>query len=208
MPVFPPRWRRTGITTAVALAAILGLGTAVYLSVRTKGSPQQTATAFLMAWQRGDLPAMKAQVLEPPRDFDGIYDAFTKGSQAKKITIQRIRVHPKDNRNFGETATYYATFSVTLDGPVPYTYDGHLKIIDFDRAWKVHWSPTVIHPELQEIGSSEVRQIRVVPQRDGSSRLVFLETRAKGEQAGRLFADEGLKLAAILADSAQPGVTG
>ncbi|MEU5862777.1 hypothetical protein ABZ815_16485 [Nonomuraea sp. NPDC047529] len=70
------------------------------------------------------------------------------------------------------------------------------------------WSPTAIHPELQKMGFSEVRQIRVVPQRDGSSRLVLLETRAKGEQAGRLFADEGLKLAAILADSAQPGVTG
>ncbi|MGV9775203.1 NTF2-like N-terminal transpeptidase domain-containing protein [Streptosporangium sp. NPDC003464] len=208
MPALPLRRRRTGITVAVALAAILGSGTAVYLTLRTEGSPQRTATAFLTAWQRGDLPAMKAQVLEPPRDFDGVYDAFTKGSQAKQITIRRIRVRPKANLNFGETATYHATFSVTLDGPVPYTYDGQLEIIDFDRAWKVTWSPSAIHPELQEIGSSEVRQIRVVPQRDGSSRLVLLETRARGEQAGRLFADEGLKLAAILADSAQPGVTG
>ncbi|HUR09590.1 MAG TPA: hypothetical protein VM347_44130, partial [Nonomuraea sp.] len=79
---------------------------------------------------------------------------------------------------------------------------------DFDRAWKVHWTPTAIHPDLQEIGSSEIRQVRVVPQPDGSSRLVLLETRAEGEQAGSLFADEGLKLVATLADSAQPGVTG
>ncbi|MET8865619.1 NTF2-like N-terminal transpeptidase domain-containing protein [Nonomuraea sp. NPDC004580] len=207
MPAFSRRRRRTAVPIAVALIALLGLGIAVYLTVRTKGSPQQTATAFLTAWQRGDLSAMKAQVLEPPRDLDGIYNAFTKGSRAKRIIIQDIRVRPKAYLNFGETATYYASFTVTLDGPVPYTYDGHLEIIDFDRAWKVHWSPTAIHPELQEVGFSEVRQIRVVPQHDGSSWLVLLETRAKGEQAGRLFADEGLKLAAILADSAQPGVT-
>ncbi|GAA3125257.1 NTF2-like N-terminal transpeptidase domain-containing protein [Nonomuraea salmonea] len=146
MPAFSRRRRRTAIPIAVALIAVLGLGIAVYLTVRTKGSPQQTATAFLTAWQRGDLSAMKAQVVEPPRDFDGIYNAFTKGSQAKRIIIQDIRVRPKAYLNFGETATYYASFTVTLDGPVPYTYDGQLQIIDFDRAWKVHWSPTAIHP--------------------------------------------------------------
>ncbi|MCA2225032.1 NTF2-like N-terminal transpeptidase domain-containing protein [Nonomuraea aurantiaca] len=208
MSTFSPRRRRTGITIAVALAAVLGLSAAVYLSVRTEGSPQQTVTAFLTAWQRGDLHAMKAQVLEPPRDFDGIYDAFARGSQAKKITIRETRVRPESNRNFGQAATYDAMFSVTLDGPVPYSYDGHLEVIDFDRAWKIHWTPTAIHPDLQEVGSSEIRQVRVVPQHDGSSRLVLLETRAEGEQAGSLFADEGLKLVATLADSAQPGVTG
>ncbi|MFG3437520.1 NTF2-like N-terminal transpeptidase domain-containing protein [Nonomuraea sp. NPDC047897] len=203
-----PRRRRAGTAIAVALAAVLGLGTAVHLSVRTEGSPRQTASAFLTAWQRGDLPAMKAQVLEPPRDFDRVYDAFTRGSQARKITVRDIRVRPEADRDFGQAATYHATFSVTLDGPVPYSYDGSLEIIDFDRAWRIHWDPTAIHPDLQGIGSGEVRQIRVVPQADGSSRLVLLETRAKGEQAGSLFADEGLKLVAILADSAQPGATG
>ncbi|MFI7148755.1 NTF2-like N-terminal transpeptidase domain-containing protein [Nonomuraea sp. NPDC050022] len=176
--------------------------------MRTEGSPQQTVTAFLTAWQRGDLRAMKAQVLEPPRDFDGIYDAFTRGSQAKKITIRQTRVRPESNRNFGQAAAYDATFSVTLDGPVPYSYDGHLEVIDFDRAWKIHWTPTAIHPDLQEVGSSEIRQVRVVPQPDGSSHLVLLETRAEGAQGGSLFADEGLILVATLADSAQPGVTG
>ncbi|MEV0347933.1 NTF2-like N-terminal transpeptidase domain-containing protein [Nonomuraea sp. NPDC050680] len=192
----------------MALATVLGLGAAVYLSVRTEGSPQQTVTAFLTAWQRGDLHAMKAQILEPPRDFDSIYDAFTRGSQAKKITIREIRVRPESHRNFGQAPTYDAMFSVTLDGPVPYSYDGHLEVIDFDRAWKVHWTPTAIHPDLQGVGASEIRQVRVVPRPDGSSRLVLLETRAKGEQAGSQFADEGLKLVATLADTAQPGVTG
>ncbi|MGW4407818.1 NTF2-like N-terminal transpeptidase domain-containing protein [Nonomuraea sp. NPDC004702] len=203
MSVFSCRWRRTASTIAV-----LGVGIAVYLAVRTEGSPQRTATAFLTAWQRGDLSAMKAQVLEPPRDFDGVYNAFTKGSQAKRMTIQDVRVRPKAYLNFGETATYHASFAVTLDGPVPYTYDGQLEIIEFDRAWKVSWSPTAIHPQLQKVGFSEVRQIRVVPQPDGSSRLVLLETRAEGERAGALFADEGLKPVAVLADSAQPGVAG
>ncbi|MEV6156368.1 NTF2-like N-terminal transpeptidase domain-containing protein [Nonomuraea sp. NPDC052129] len=208
MSAFSPYWRRPGIAIAVALATVLGLGAAVYLSMRTEGSPQQTVTAFLTAWQRGDLNAMKAQVLEPPRDFDGIYDAFTRGSQAKKITIRETRVRPESNRNFGQAAAYDAMFSVTLEGPVPYSYDAHLEVVDFDRAWKINWTPTAIHPDLQEVGSSEIRQVRLVPQPDGSSRLVLLETRAEGEQAGSLFADEGLKLVATLADSAQPGVTG
>ncbi|MFI6181191.1 NTF2-like N-terminal transpeptidase domain-containing protein [Nonomuraea sp. NPDC051191] len=129
-------------------------GHCVHLTVRTKGSPQQTATAFLTAWQRGDLSALKAQVLELPRDLDGVYNAFTKGSQAKRMTIQDIRVHPKAYLNVGETATYYASFAVTLDGPVPYSYDGQLEIMDFDRAWKVSWSPTAIHPELQRSASA------------------------------------------------------
>lgn len=208
MSARPPRWRQTGITIVVALTAVLGLGAAVHLSTRTEGSPRETATTFLMAWQRGDLTAMKAQVLEPPRDFDGVYDAFAKGSRARKITVRLISLRPQADRNFGEAATYNATFSVTLDGPVPHSYDGHLEVIEFERAWKVHWTPTVIHPDLQAIGSSEIRQIRVVPQPDGSSRLVLLERRARGEQAGSLFAGEGLKLVATLADSAQPEVTG
>ncbi len=183
----------------MALAAILGLGAAVHLSTRTEGSPLQTATAFLTAWQRGDLSAMKAQVLEPPRDFDEVYAAFTEGSRARKITVGDIRVRPQSDRDFGQAATYNALFSVTLDGPVPYSYDGRLQIIDVDRAWRVHWTPTVIHPDLQGSGSGEVRRIRVVPRPDGSSSLVLLETREEGEQAGSLFADEGLKLVAVLA---------
>jgi hypothetical protein len=204
----PPRPRHRGLIVGLAAAVIIALCATAVLAMRTQGSPEQTATAFLAAWQRGDLTAMKAQVLEPPRDFDRVHAAFAEGSQASRITVGRIDVRPKAHLNFGEAATFLATFSVTLDGPVSYAYQGHFEIIEFDRAWKVRWSPTAIHPELQGPGSSDVRQIRVVPQRDGSSRLVLLEERAEGEQAGALFADEGLKLVSTLADTSQPGVTG
>ncbi|MEU1725567.1 NTF2-like N-terminal transpeptidase domain-containing protein [Nonomuraea sp. NPDC005692] len=200
MSVFPSRCGRARATIALSLAVLAGLGTAVYLAVRTEGSPEQTATAFLTAWRRGDLPAMRAQVVEPPRDFEDVYDAFTRGSRARRITVEEIRLRPKAHLNFGESATYFATFSVLLDGPVPYRYEGQLEIIDFDRAWKIVWGPNTVHPDLQEIGSSEVRQIRVVPRRDGSSQLVLLERRVDGE-GGPLFAGEGLKLAAELAEA-------
>ncbi|GAA4042416.1 NTF2-like N-terminal transpeptidase domain-containing protein [Nonomuraea soli] len=186
-------------TAALATVILIALAAAAYLATRTPGSPEQTATAFLSAWQRGDLAAMRAQVVEAPRSFDQAYAAFTEGAQVRRITVGEIGLRAKEHLNVGEAATYLVTFSVTLDGPVPYSYQGEFEVIEFDRAWKVTWSPTAIHPGLQEIGSSEVRSVRVVRQPDGSSRLVLLEQRAPGEQAGALFEREGLKLVATLA---------
>ncbi|MFI6477920.1 NTF2-like N-terminal transpeptidase domain-containing protein [Nonomuraea sp. NPDC050663] len=195
MAASPPR-----LAAALAAGVIIALGATAVLATRTHGSPEQTATAFLSAWEKGDLGAMRAQVVDAPRSFEQINTAFTKEAQIRRITVGEIGLRAKQHLNVGEAATYFATFPVTLDGPVPYSYQGEFEIIEFDGAWKVNWSPTAIHPELQEVGSSEVRTVRVVREPDGAPRLVLLEKREVGEQAGALFASEGMKLVSTLAE--------
>ena len=63
------RGRRRVIILVVVSVLVLALaaGGAGYLLLRTVGSPQQTASAYLQAWQKGDYPAMgQVSVGVPP----------------------------------------------------------------------------------------------------------------------------------------------
>ena len=68
------RGRRRIIILVVVSVLVLALaaGGAGYLLLRTVGSPQQTATAYLQAWQKSDYPAMaKVSVGVPPGGLAG-----------------------------------------------------------------------------------------------------------------------------------------
>lgn len=39
-------------------------------------------------------------------------------------------------------------FRARLTGPLPIAYDGRLHLVESDRAWKVAWTSTAIHPRM------------------------------------------------------------
>src|SRR5262249_34924507 len=67
-PVRRSSKRRTFMIVAIAAVLVAGAIAAggSYLLLRTKGSPQQTATEYLSAWQRGDYRAMNKITVSRP----------------------------------------------------------------------------------------------------------------------------------------------
>src|SRR4051794_39419623 len=70
---------------AAGTVVVLGLAGGAYLLLRTKGSPRETASTFLSAWERGDAVAMRAATQVPPPDLDQQYANLRKGLGVTKV---------------------------------------------------------------------------------------------------------------------------
>ncbi|GAA4579188.1 hypothetical protein GCM10023194_04150 [Planotetraspora phitsanulokensis] len=123
---------------AVLLVPVLTAGGVIW-ALRTKGSPEETAARFLAAWSRSDYSAMRALTVDPPADFDSRYRAF---HDDLKLSSQRFQVTRVSKGTVG--------FHATLTGPVGFSYDGTLRLVERDRAWRVAWTPAAIHPLLTD----------------------------------------------------------
>lgn len=130
------RRRRWPYVTAAVLVPVVAAGVTVW-ALRTKGSPEETAQAFLAAWSRSDYAAMRALTADPPAGFETSYRRF---HDDLKLTGQRFQVTRTDEGTVG--------FRARLTGPVSFSYDGRLRLVERDRAWRVAWSPSAIHPRL------------------------------------------------------------
>lgn len=132
-------WVIVAAATVVVLAAA---GGGAYYLFRTKGDPATTARAFLGAWQRGDLAAMRAQVAAPPADFDQDYAALKTG-----LGVTKVAASPGAVTHHGGQATAPFTAALTLPSGT-WRYTGRLRLAVTHRLWKVVWSPEAIHPDL------------------------------------------------------------
>ncbi|MDP9862718.1 MULTISPECIES: penicillin-binding transpeptidase domain-containing protein [Streptosporangium] len=107
-------------------------------ALRTQGSAEETAQEFLTAWARQDYPAMRALTVDPPGDFDRWYRRFRTDLKLSKAAF-----------TVTGGADSKVTFHATLDGPVDWSYDGSLTLVEHERAWRVKWSPAALHPRLK-----------------------------------------------------------
>ena len=130
------------IVAAVTVVVLAAAGGGAYYLLRTEGDPQTTARAFLTAWQRGDLAAMRAQVAAPPADFDRDYAAVKSDLDVTRVatTLGQVARH-------GHEATAPFTAALTLPSGT-WRYAGRLHLVVAHHLWKVAWSPEAIHPDL------------------------------------------------------------
>jgi len=139
------RRRTIAIVVAVVLVAGAGAGAGAYFLLRTHGSPQQTASTYLAAWQRGDYPAMdKVSVGVPSGGVAGPLKQV-----AAEAGIRRIRLSLGAVSSAGGATQ--ASFTATADlisGHV-WTYRGSLALVRRNRQWWVNWSPAAIYPGLR-----------------------------------------------------------
>jgi cell division protein FtsI/penicillin-binding protein 2 len=128
------------LVSCLALAAIVAAA-GTYVLLRTKGSPRQTATAYLDAWEKNDYAAMSALVAAPPADL-----ATRLGSMRTNLGVT------KAGFRLGTVRESRAPFTaaLTLKGVGAWTYQGALNLTKRDRKWMVAWSPAAIHPQLKE----------------------------------------------------------
>ena len=139
--------RRTLIIIAVVAVLLAGAIAAGggYLLLRTKGSPQETASAYLSAWQRGDYSAMNKVSVGVPSG--GVAGPLTTADTQLGVRSSTLKL----GRVAAGNGTALATFTVTdvLTSKHTWSYRSQLRLVKRDRRWWVSWSPSAIYPGLQ-----------------------------------------------------------
>ncbi|ETK33660.1 penicillin-binding transpeptidase domain-containing protein [Microbispora sp. ATCC PTA-5024] len=133
------RRRRWPYVTAGVLVPVTAAAVTIW-ALRTQGSPEETARSFLAAWSRSDYAAMRGLTADPPRDFESRYRRFR-----DDLDLSSLRLRVTGTTGAGEDTV---RFHATLSGPVSFSYDGRLRLVERDRAWRVAWTPAAIHPQL------------------------------------------------------------
>src|SRR5215468_12749205 len=130
--------RRVVILVIVSVVVLaLAAGGAGYLLLRTAGSPQQTAAAYLQAWQKGDYPAMgRVSVGVPQGGLAGPLQQAAAQLGMRHIHLVLGQVTPN-----GGTASARFTASADLASGHVWTYRWQLALVKRDRHWWVDWSP-------------------------------------------------------------------
>jgi hypothetical protein len=158
-PVRRRRRARRWIAAAVLVPVLTAAG--VIWALRTTGSPEEVADAYLAAWSAGDHAAMRALVADPPADFERRHRRFLADLKAEHITLRRH----VPNGVFAASAADrgVVSFRATVRGAADWTYDGELKVVERDRTWKIDWSPATLHPRLTGKGSIQVVRVKSEP---------------------------------------------
>ena len=141
------RGKRRVIILVVVSVLVLALaaGGTGYLLLRTVGSPQQTASAYLQAWQKGDYPAMgKVSVEVPPGGLAGPLRRT-----AAQLGMRHIHLMLGQVTQDGSTASARFTASADLASGHVWTYRGQLALVKRNRHWWVSWGPAAIYPGLR-----------------------------------------------------------
>ena len=141
------RGRRRVIILVVVSVLVLALaaGGTGYLLLRTMGSPQQTASAYLQAWQKGDYPAMgKVSVGVPPGGLAGPLR-----QTAAQLGMRHIHLVLGPVTQDGGRASARFTASADLASGHVWTYRGQLALVKRNRHWWVSWGPAAIYPGLR-----------------------------------------------------------
>ncbi|MGI5155220.1 penicillin-binding transpeptidase domain-containing protein [Microbispora sp. CA-102843] len=114
-----------------------------------EGSPDETAAAYFQAWVKSDYGAMRELVDDPPDDFADQHREFEDAALSKslRITVGNLV------RTGDETAEIPFTQERDEQDAGKWRFDSSLHLAVRDLTWKVVWTPSVLHPEIQPGGS-------------------------------------------------------
>jgi cell division protein FtsI/penicillin-binding protein 2 len=139
----PPARASRAIT---ALAAVLGvlIVTAGCGLFRDTG-PEDTAAAFLAAWSAGDDVRAASLTDDPARAGESLAGA------RKALAPERLAATLGQVRTSADEATAAVDVTWQLGPQRSWRYLGELELRpapDTEEGWRVHWAPTVVHPDL------------------------------------------------------------
>src|SRR5687767_5079365 len=142
-PARPTRAARAFLALSAVLCVVL-LSTAGCGLFGDDG-PERTAEVFAAAWSAGDDTGAGALTDDPAAAGELL--AATRnalGAEAVAVRVAQVR-----------TATDQATASLQIDWRLgaerTWSYLGEMELRpapDTEEGWRVHWAPTVVHPEL------------------------------------------------------------
>ncbi len=109
------------------------------------GGPQATAAAFAAAWAGGQDVAAAALTDDPA----GAAELLAASRQA--LAPERLTVAVRQLRTATERATASIEVAWDLGPDRVWSYLGELELLaapDVEGGWQVHWTPTIVHPQL------------------------------------------------------------
>lgn len=128
---------------------IAGLATVVALLVAGCGgsspSPRATVSAFLRAWSSGHWSAMRAQVVDPPKDFISMNSAvFTSlGVSHASVSAGRLRTSRSGTSAHAQIVERYQLADVGA-----WSITSTIHLVKRGNNWRVKWTPATIDPKL------------------------------------------------------------
>jgi cell division protein FtsI/penicillin-binding protein 2 len=141
-PARPPRRARR----LLALIATLGvLAAASGCGLFGDNGPEDATAAFLAAWSAGD-DAGAAALTDDPAAAAELLSATRSA-----LAPQGLVADPGQVRTATDRATASVDIAWDLGQGRTWSYLGELELRpapDADIGWEVHWTPTVVHPEL------------------------------------------------------------
>ncbi len=136
----------SSLARAVRAALALGLAAPLLTACFEEPSPHEAVRDFLVGWQTGDYATAA-------RRADGNPAVVEKALEdvGLQLDAASIRFTVKGLQRDGDEARaeYHAEVDLGENNPL-WEYDGALPLHLVDGRWKVHWSPSVIHPDLHE----------------------------------------------------------
>lgn len=129
-----------------ALAAVLGVLLATTgCGVFGDTGPEDTATAFLAAWSAGD-DARAASLTDDPARAGEVL-----GTTRKALAPEGLAATLGQVRTDADSATAAVDVDWQLGPHRNWRYLGELELRpapETEEGWRVHWAPTVVHPDL------------------------------------------------------------
>ncbi len=143
-----PRRRRSTLVVIVvaALIAVVAAGAGGgYFLLRTKGSPQQTATTYLLDWSHGSYSGMAKVTVDAPRS--GLAKPLRQA--ATQLGLKHLQLKLGQVTTDGGAGQARFTAAADLASGHLWTYRGMLPLVRQNHAWWVKWSTTTIYPGLR-----------------------------------------------------------
>jgi Penicillin binding protein transpeptidase domain/NTF2-like N-terminal transpeptidase domain len=131
------------VVVAVVVVALIAAGGS-YLLLRTHGSPSQTASAYLTAWQKSDYAAMDQVSVNAPGG--GVAGPVKQADT--QLGLRSIHLSLGAVTTSGGSTQAAFTARADLTGGHTWDYRGRLELVERSRHWWVDWSPSAIYPGL------------------------------------------------------------
>ncbi|GII89234.1 penicillin-binding protein [Sphaerisporangium siamense] len=119
--------------------------------------PEPVAARFFDAWLKGDYTAMRDTVADPPADLAERHRAFTRDLRVASLSLAPGPLV----RQGAETAEMPFQGVREVAGLGRWPFSSVLRLGVRAGAWKVLWSPEVLHPALKDGGSLRLVENKV-----------------------------------------------
>ena len=156
-PVGRRRLLRLSLLRASRLG-VLAVAVALLLSAcgGSSSTPRTTLAGYLVAWGRGDWPAMRSQVADPPTNFTSVNSQVFRalGINHASFAAARITVARSQDSAAARVSERFTLPHVGVWTPVTTVH-----MVKRGGTWRVLWAPTTVNPSLGVGDKLAVRRV-------------------------------------------------
>ncbi len=154
---------RIAVVFAVLVALAVAAGGVWFFLLRDTGPTRQeqaeaVVTAYASAWEDGDWASLSALAAGGADPRSAHEDAWA------RLEVAEATVRPGPVTVERGRADADLMLELTLAEFGEWSYDTHLTLIREEGEWRVDWSPSTLHPRLED-GLAFARQVTEVPER-------------------------------------------